>query len=43
MIVTSSGKNVYPDELEPIFADHPLIDEISIVGIPDPQGDECVL
>ena len=42
MIVTSSGKNVYPDELEPIFADHPMIDEISIVGIPDPQGDERV-
>jgi long-chain acyl-CoA synthetase len=42
LIVTSSGKNVYPDELEPIFADHPFIKEISIVGIPDPQGDERV-
>lgn len=42
LIVTSSGKNVYPDELEPIFADHEYIDEISIVGIPDPQGDERV-
>ncbi len=42
LIVTSSGKNVYPDELEVIFSDHPLIDELSIVGIPDPQGDERV-
>jgi long-chain acyl-CoA synthetase len=42
MIVTSSGKNVYPDELEPIFAAHDMIDEISVVGIPDPQGDERV-
>ena len=42
MIVTSSGKNVYPDELEPLFGDHEYIDEISIVGIPDPQGDERV-
>ena len=42
MIVTSSGKNIYPDELEPIFADHPLINEISIIGIPDLQGDERI-
>jgi len=42
LIVTSSGKNVYPDELEPLFADHEYIDELSIVGIPDPQGDERV-
>lgn len=42
MIVTSSGKNVYPDELEPLFADHEFIEELSIVGIPDPQGDERV-
>jgi len=42
LIVTSSGKNVYPDELEPLYADHPLIEEIAIVGIPDPQGDERV-
>ncbi len=42
LIVTSSGKNVYPDELEPLYADHELIEEICIVGIPDPQGDERV-
>lgn len=42
LIVTSSGKNVYPDELEPIYADHDLIKEMAIVGIPDPQGDERV-
>ncbi|MEE2785855.1 MAG: AMP-binding protein [Myxococcota bacterium] len=42
LIVTSSGKNVYPDELEPLYADHPLIDELCIVGIPDPQGDQRV-
>ncbi len=42
LIVTSSGKNVYPDELEPLYADHPHIDELCIVGIPDPQGDERV-
>jgi len=39
MIVTSSGKNVYPDELEPLFSTHEYISELSIVGIPDPQGD----
>jgi long-chain acyl-CoA synthetase len=42
LIVTSSGKNVYPDELEPLFADHEYIEELSIVGVPDTQGDERV-
>ncbi len=42
LIVTSSGKNVYPDELEPLYADHEVIEELAIVGIPDPQGDERV-
>ena len=42
LIVTSSGKNVYPDELEPLYAAHAMIKELSIVGIPDPQGDERV-
>lgn len=42
LIVTSSGKNVYPDELEPLYGDHALIKEMAIVGIPDPQGDERV-
>jgi long-chain acyl-CoA synthetase len=42
LIVTSSGKNVYPDELEPLYADHEYIEELCIVGIPDPQGDERV-
>ena len=42
LIVTSSGKNVYPDELEPVYGEHELIDELCIVGIPDAQGDERV-
>ncbi len=42
LIVTSSGKNVYPDELEPLYAAHDHIDELCICGIPDPQGDERV-
>lgn len=42
LIVTSSGKNVYPDDIEPLYADHELIKELAIVGIPDPQGDERV-
>jgi long-chain acyl-CoA synthetase len=42
LIVTSSGKNVYPDELEPLYAAHELIEELCLVGIPDPQGDERV-
>ena len=42
IIVTSSGKNVYPDELEPLYSAHEIVKELCIVGIPDPQGDERV-
>lgn len=42
IIVTANGKNVYPDELEPLFEDHPLVEELAIVGVPDRNGDERV-
>jgi len=41
VIVSSSGKNVYPDELEETFK-HPLIDEMGVVGLPDGSGSERV-
>jgi len=42
IIVSSSGENVYPDELEEIFGHHDLIEELSIVGIDDGKGGERV-
>ena len=42
VIVTSSGKNVYPDDLEDLYGECPGIDELSIVGLPDGSGSERV-
>jgi long-chain acyl-CoA synthetase len=35
MIVDSNGKNVYPDELEEVYAEPKWIKELAIVGFPD--------
>jgi long-chain acyl-CoA synthetase len=42
VIIDASGRNVYPDELEAVYADHPHIKELSIVGLPDETGGEKV-
>lgn len=42
VIITSGGKNVYPDELEELYADCPHVEEFSIVGVPDGNGSERV-
>jgi long-chain acyl-CoA synthetase len=39
LIVGASGKNVYPDELEELYRHHDLIKELSIVGLPDEEGE----
>ena len=38
VIIDTGGKNVYPDEIEIIYADCPLIKELSVVGIPAETG-----
>ncbi len=35
IIVDNNGKNVYPDEIEEVYANSPYIKELSIVGLPD--------
>jgi long-chain acyl-CoA synthetase len=46
VILDSSGKNVYPDELEELYAvvkdDALLIKELCVVGLPDGKGHERV-
>ena len=42
VIVTSGGKNVYPDELEEIYGGLAEIEELSVVGLPDGRGAERV-
>ncbi len=42
VIIDSNGKNVYPDELEELYGDHPHLKELSVVGLPDESGGERV-
>jgi len=39
IIVDANGKNVYPDEIEELYRDFPLIKEMSVVGVPDGTGE----
>lgn len=41
VIVGADGRNVYPDDLEDVFSNHPDIDELSVVGF-DADGRERV-
>lgn len=42
LILDASGKNVYPDELEELYGESPLVKELSIAGLPDGNGHERV-
>ncbi len=39
LILGPSGKNIYPDEIEDLYRDSPYIKELSIVGLPDHNGE----
>ncbi|WP_368666342.1 long-chain fatty acid--CoA ligase [Ammoniphilus sp. CFH 90114] len=41
MIITG-GENVYPQEIEHLLDQHPSIDEVAVVGLPDPKWGEVV-
>jgi long-chain acyl-CoA synthetase len=40
IIVDTNGKNVYPDELEEVYANSPYVRELSILGLPDGIGEK---
>lgn len=42
VIVTTSGENVYPDDLEEMIGLPDSIEELVVLGLPDPRGDEQV-
>ncbi len=39
IIVDSNGKNVYPDEIEELYAAPDLIKELAVIGLPDGAGE----
>jgi acyl-CoA synthetase (AMP-forming)/AMP-acid ligase II len=47
-LIKPGGENVYPAEVEKVILEHPNIQEVSVIGIPDPKFGEgikavCVL
>ncbi len=41
-IIRTGGESVAPSEVEAALVDHPAIEEVAVVGIPDPQWGEVV-
>jgi acyl-CoA synthetase (AMP-forming)/AMP-acid ligase II len=39
-MIISGGFNVYPAEIERVIADHPGVDLVAVVGLPDPEWGE---
>lgn len=36
----SGGENVYPAEVERVLAEHPAVEQVSVLGVPDPKWGE---
>ncbi len=36
-MIVSGGENVFPREVEDVLADHPAVEEVAIIGVPDEQ------
>ena len=39
-MIISGGFNVYPAEIERVIAEHPGVDLVTVVGVPDPEWGE---
>jgi len=37
-LVKTGGENVYPGEVEDVLRKHPAIEDVAIIGLPDPEG-----
>ncbi len=42
-MITSGGENIYPVEIEDALHDHPKIDDVAVIGAPDPRLVEVVM
>ncbi|WP_238009889.1 AMP-binding protein [Dactylosporangium sp. AC04546] len=42
-LVISGGSNIYPREVEEVIAAHPGVEEVSVIGRPDPEWGEVVV
>lgn len=42
-MIVSGGENIYPVEVEKALAEHPLVTDVAVIGIPDEKWGETVL
>ena len=41
-LILRGGENVYPAEIEARLVEHPAVDEVAVVGVPDPELGQAV-
>lgn len=41
-LILRGGENVYPAEIEARLVEHPAVDEVAVVGVPDPEYGQAV-
>ncbi len=39
-MIVSGGENIYPAEIERVLAEHPAVDDVAVIGVPDEQWGE---
>ncbi len=41
-MIISGGVNIYPAEVEGVLAAHPMVGDVAVIGVPDPEWGESV-
>ena len=41
-MIISGGVNIYPREIEDVLILHPSVDDVAVIGVPDPEMGESV-
>ncbi|HXZ63294.1 MAG TPA: acyl-CoA synthetase [Streptosporangiaceae bacterium] len=42
-LIISGGVNIYPAEVEAVLIGHPAVDDVAVIGVPDPEMGQLVL